>query len=341
METGDSTASDGDEQGGEQEAGCGSLIYHGLAGSRVDDCVAVCVNCSIRCVEVGECGDLQIGSIAGDGSAHNADERKGDHAVQQERAQEVAGLKQNPNGGNGSNHDIYAQQDHPCGVIERDQGEVVADGNQNNDDCDGDDDIGDGGDLAAAGGQAVYDCYNDEQHGNHRGALICKVRSLGCVCQVNGEGVGNDRSEGGNNQDQGQVSKDAEQLLCGIVDVFGDNRCDGLALMAQGCEQSAEVVHSAEEDTANQYPQQNGNPAKYGSLNGAVDGASASNRGKVVAKQDVGLGGHVVYAVVHFLRGGRATGVNTPLLCQPSAVQHVADYEDGKAAQKDDHCVHL
>ena len=100
-------------------------------------------------------------------------------------------------------------------------------------------------------------------------------------------------------------------------------------------------MYSAEEDAANQYPQQNGNPAKYGSLNGAVDGASASNRGKVVAKQDVGLGGHVVYAVVHFLRGGRATGVNTPLLCQPSAVQHVADYEDGKAAQKDDHCVHL
>ena len=63
------------------------------------DGVAVCVNCSIRCVEVGECGDLQIGSIAGDGSAHNADERKGDHAVQQERAQVVSGLKQDPKSG--------------------------------------------------------------------------------------------------------------------------------------------------------------------------------------------------------------------------------------------------
>lgn len=131
------------------------------------------------------------------------------------------------------------------------------------------------------GGQAVYDCYNDEQHRNHRGALICQVRGLGCVCQVYGEGVGNDGRERGNNQDQGQVSKDAEQLLRSIVDVFGDNRCDGLALVAQRREQGAEVMHSAEEDAANQYPQQNGNPAKYGSLNGAVDGACASNRGKV------------------------------------------------------------
>ena len=171
------------------------------------------------------------------------------------------------------------------------------------------------GNLAAAGGQAVYDCYNDEQHRNHRGALICKVRSLGCVCQVYGEGAGNDGRERGNNQDQGQVSKDAEELLCGIVDVLGDNRCDGLALVAQGCEQSAKVMYSAEEDAANQHPQQNGNPAKYSSLNGAVDGASARSLFLILTK--------------------------SPLLCQPSAVQHVADYEDGKAAQKDDHCVHL
>ena len=119
------------------------------------------------------------------------------------------------------------------------------------------------------GGQAVYDCYKDEQHRNHRGALICQVRSLGCVCQVYGEGVGTMEGRTQNNQDY-IVSEDAEQLLRRVVDVFGDNRCDGLALVAQRREQSAEVMHSAEEDAANQYPQQNGNPAKYGSLNGPI-----------------------------------------------------------------------
>ena len=84
MEARDCTASDGDEQGREQEAGCGSLVHYSLAGSGVDNGVAVCINCSIRCVEVGECGDLQVGSIAGKGGAHDADERKGDHSVQQE-----------------------------------------------------------------------------------------------------------------------------------------------------------------------------------------------------------------------------------------------------------------
>ena len=99
-------------------------------------------------------------------------------------------------------------------------------------------------------------------------------------------------------------------------------------------------MHGTEENATDKNPQHNGNPAEHSGLNRAVDGAGACDGGKVVAKQDVRLGGDVVYAVVHFLRGGRTLGVNTPLLCQPSAVQHVAKYEDNEAAQKGDHCVH-
>ena len=69
--------------------------------------------------------------------------------------------------------------------------EEAADGNQNNDDCDGLMMI-----LATVGisrprvAGHVYDCYNDEQHRNHCSALICKVGSLGCALAVYGEGVG-------------------------------------------------------------------------------------------------------------------------------------------------------
>ena len=60
---------------------------------------------------------------------------------------------------------------------------------------------------------------------------------------------------------------------------FGDNRCDGLAPYGARMRTERRSRDSAEEDTANQYPQQNGNPAKYGA-NGAVDETSANNRGK-------------------------------------------------------------
>ena len=55
---------------------------------------------------------------------------------------------------------------------------------------------------------------------------------------------------------------------------------DGLALMANGGEQGAEIVDAAEEDAADQDPQHNGDPAEHSGLDGAVDGACAGDRGK-------------------------------------------------------------
>ena len=91
----------------------------------------------------------------------------------------------------------------------------------------------------------------------------------------------------------------------------------------------------AEENAADQDPQQDGNPTEDSGLNGAVDGAGACDGGEVVAQQDRRLSGDVVIAVSHGVSGGLLGRIDTPLLSQPSAIEQIAADQHDDADQQD------
>lgn len=343
METGDGAARDGDEQRGEQEARSGGLVRDGLARLVNQRLAGGSVEGGVRGNKAGERGDLQVGRSTHERCTHNADDGQDDHAVQQVAGQIVARLQQDPHGGNGGDKDVHAQDDHPGVVIKR-QGDaherqVVADGNHDDDQDDGGDDVHRAGDVAATGQEAVHHGHADEDDRDHGRLLVGQVRRGGSG-GADGERVGNDGGKCGNDQQQRQIREDAEQLLRRVVDVLGNNNGQRLALMAQRREQAAEVVHSAEEDAADEHPQKHGHPAEHGRLDGAVDGACAGDGREMVAQHHVGRRGHVVYAVFQLMGRSRALRVNSPLLGKPATVAHIADDQDDRSNKEDKQCVH-
>ena len=200
------------------------------------------------------------------------------------------------------------------------------------------DDADDGGhaqrSIAAIDQEAEHDRQHDEQHGDHGGTAVGQIVGFGAL-GAGGESADHDGAESGNHQQQGQIGEHQEQLLAPAADVDLDDVADGLALMTDGGEQSGEVVGGADEDAADQDPQQNGDPAEDSGLNGAVDGAGACDGGEVVAQQDGRLSGDVVIAVGHGVSGGLSGRIDAPLLSQPSAVEQIAADQHDDADQQD------
>ena len=83
-------------------------------------------------------------------------------------------------------------------------------------------------------------------------------------------------------------------------------------------------MHAAEEDAADDDPEDAGQPTENGSLDGAGDGAGAGDRGEVVSHQDRGFGRNIVHAVFHGVSRRRITFADTPLLAEVTAVENVA-----------------
>ena len=346
MKAGDGAAGDGDEQRREQESRCGGLVRDGLAGLVDEGLARGGIERSVRGDETGERRDLQVRGGAHKGCAHDADDGQQDHAVQQIAGQVVARLQQDPHGGDRRDQDVHAQDDHPRVVIQR-QGDahkrqVVTDGHHDDDQHDGGGDVHRAGDVTAARKDAVDDGDADEDHRNHGRLLVGQVRGGLRAVQVghHGERVRHDGGERGHNQQQRQVCEDTEQLLRRVVDVLCDHDGQRLALMAQRREQAAEVVHGAEEDAADEHPQQHGHPAEHGRLDGAVDGAGAGDGREMMTQHHVRRRGNVVHAVFQFVRRSRILGIDPPLLRQPSAIEDIADDQDDRSNKEDKQCVH-
>ena len=318
MEAGHSAAGDGYEQSGEH------IAQRGAGGSQ-------------RVLEAGEGGHVH-GGVAADDAHHGQDH----HGVQQEGAQVVAGLQQDPHGGDGCDGDIQANDDHPSVAAEIDgvplEADVHAHGNA--------DDADDGGNtqrrIPAIDKEAEDDGHQDEHDGDDGGGgvgggsgLIQHAVHIGGL-----EGVGHDGGKGSHHQDQGQVCEDDEQLLGPGADGVADDLADGFALMANGGEQGAEIMDAAEEDAADQDPQHNGNPAEHSGLDGAVDGACAGDRGKVMAHQNGSLGGTVVLTVLQLMGRGDAGVIHAPLLGQPAAVENISYDQHGNANDQEQSSIH-
>ena len=115
LEAGHSTAGDGHEQSGEH------IAQGGAGGSQ-------------GILEAQESGHIHHGMCADD--THDSQNH---HAVQQEGAQVVTGLQQDPHGSDGGHADVQTHNDHPHGVAQVDGVPVQADDHADHDADDADD----------------------------------------------------------------------------------------------------------------------------------------------------------------------------------------------------------
>ena len=175
------------------------------------------------------------------------------------------------------------------------------------------------------------DCNDDEQNGNHSSRCICRTRHL-IQCTAlrisRLERICYDRSKGCYYQNQGQIRERQEQLLCTAADALCDDLTDRLSFIADRCKQRTEIVNCSKEDTTDQYPEHNRHPTKYSRLNRPVDRTCACDGGKMVTHQHRGLCRYIVISVFQFMCRCGSFRVNSPLLCQPSAVEDVAKHKN-------------
>ena len=82
------------------------------------------------------------------------------------------------------------------------------------------------------------------------------------------EGACDHVCEGSDDDAAEQPAEQQEQLAAGLADILLDQHAHALAVILDGSVQSAEVGDGTEEDAAQQDPQQNGQPAESGSLDG-------------------------------------------------------------------------
>jgi len=144
------------------------------------------------------------------------------------------------------------------------------------------------------------------------------------ICREAVESAGDDGGEGRDDEQEGQVRENDEQLLGTRPDVVRNDGADRLPPVPNRRKKGPEIMHGPEEYTPEEYPQQNRKPAENSGLNGAVNRACARDGRKVVPQKDGGFCRNIVLSVVNFVGRGFPLWVYPPLLCQPGPVCNVA-----------------
>ena len=173
-------------------------------------------------------------------------------------------------------------------------------------------------------------------------APLVKAASTCAPSSVEGvEGAGDHVCEGSNDDAAEQPAEQQEQLAAGLADVLLDQQAHGFTVVLDGSVQSAEVSDSAEKDAADQYPEQNRQPAEGSSLNSTGDRAGTCDRRELVCKHSPAVGGNVVFAILQPHSGSFGVGVDTPGLGEPATVSCVRTYQDDRGNQNDYKRIHL
>ena len=310
MEAGDRTAGNRDEQDGE----------HGA---------------ELLIVEAGENGQVHGG--VGD---QQADNRTGDHSAEHEGGHVVTGLFQQPHGQDRRKEDVD-EGDVAPGSLAQDDGAVHTDHEGQHDKGDADDGLFPAGEVELLLDQAEDDGEHHEHDGDHARRAVGKGGLDLCAVSVKGvEGAGNHVCKSSNDDAAEQPAEQQEQLAARLADVLLDQQAHGLAVILDGGVQRTEVGDSAEENAADQDPQQDRQPAERGSLDGTGDRACTCDGGELVGEYRPAVGGNVVFAILQPHSRSLGVGVDTPGLGEPAAISGVRTYQDNRGNQNDYKRIH-
>ena len=311
VEAGDRTAGHGDEQDGEH----GTQLLVG---------------------ETGEDGQVH-GGVGDQQTDHSAD----DHGHEHEGGHVVTGLLQQPHGQDSGKEDVDEGDVAPCSLAQN-EGQVRADDEGKHDENDADDALFPAGEVELLLDEAEDDSEDHEHDGDHTGSAVGLSSLRQSTVGAEGvEGTGDHVSKRCNDDAAEQPAEQQEQLAAGLADVLLDQHAHALAVVLDGSVQSAEVGDSAEEDAAQQHPQQDRQPAESSSLDSTGDRACTGNGAELVCKHGPAVGGDIVTAILVDDCGGLGSGVDAPLVGQPAAIQRISAEQTHGCDQNDDQRIHF
>ena len=310
VEAGNCTAGHGDKQDGEH----GAQLFVGKAGEH-------------RQIHGGVCHQQANHSTHNHGHEH-----KGGHVV--------TGLLEQPHGQHGSKEDVHKGDVAPSGLAQ-DQGQVCADNKGQHDEHDADNAFFPAGEVELFLQQAKDNGKHHEHDGHHAGSAVGLGSLNHCaVCAEGIEGAGNHVRKSGNHDAAEQPAEQQEQLAAGLADVLFDQHTHALAVVLNGSIQGTKVGDSAEEDAAQQHPQQHRQPAESCGLNGTGNRACTGNGTELVGKHRPAIGGHIVPAILVDDSRSLGCGVDAPFVSQPAAVKHISAKQAHRCDQYDDQRIH-
>ena len=289
METGDSAAGDRDEEDREQRLAIDFKTDEG------------------RHIDRGVCGE-------------DADDAAGDHAEQQEGAQVIARLHEQPHRQDSGDEAVTEDDVAPSRHIEVER-ELHADREHRDDEHDGDDELQDAGRLDLADEDAEAHGDDDVEHGNRSGLCARRVERA-----VGAEAVERLRDDIGKRCDDEQREEPAEQqeqAAARAADVLLDEQAHRLAFILDRCVERREILDRAEERAANQDPEEGRQPAEHRGDDWAGHRACARDGRELMRKYGEAGGRRIILAIILADSRCRCLRIDAPGLCEPASIEQV------------------
>ena len=321
METGESTASDGDEQDREHHAG-----------------------------GTGEAGEDRSGhrSLTVDAQDDNAEDSADDHDDHHDGSEVVTRSLEHLDGHSASEDQVDHDDGEPLELIQVDR-ELHTDGKHENHKDHAGDELGSAGEVELLLGPTKGDSDEGEQDGDGTSAAggigLGEVDGTGSSTRsVNGRGeherLADHVGEGGDDDDAEQPAEQQEQATAGLADVLLDELSERLAVVLHRSVQGTKVVDGAKEDAADEDPEHDGQPAKGHGDDRTRDRAGTADRAELVRECGEGGDGREALAVLHALGRREGLFVNAPLVGQPAAVAQIAAGEHRRSHNHEQNSVH-
>ena len=272
----------------------------------------------------------------GIGDEHAEDGAR-DHAEEQEDAQVVTRLHQEPHGQDGGDEAVGEDDVAPDRRIEVERIRN-ADGEHGDDERDGDEKLYHARGLHAADEESEAHRHEDVEHRDRSSRRIRYGEAA--VLGEAVERVRDDVSKGGDDEKREEPAKQQEEATPRLADVLLDEHAHRASFVAHGCIESTEILHRAEEDAADEQPEERRKPAEHGGDDGARDGACARDGGKLMRKDGEARGRRIVLPILESLRRRRGGFIDAPRFHEPPSVDSVGGEKDNDGAPDKHQCIH-
>lgn len=270
-------------------------------------------------VPTDECGHIDFRVL--DEDAHDTTQ---DHAQEQEHAQVVTRLLQQPHRHDSGGKEVSEHDITPRDVIGVHR---IFDTEPKHDDHQGDTDaqLFDVGGLTILQVKTESDGTDHVDHGDGGGSGV--RNDLFARLGETVEGTGDHVTESGDHEQREKPAEQEEHLAARTTDVLLDHHAHGLTAVLDGSVQGCEVLDCAEEDTTEDHPQESGQPTEHRSDDRTGDGAGTGDGGELVREHRPLASGRIVSTVVHQLSRSFGLGIDAPSVFKPFGISTVTEEE--------------
>ena len=272
----------------------------------------------------------------GIGDEHAEDGAR-DHAEEQEDAQVVTRLHQEPHGQDGGDEAVGKDDVAPNRRIEIERIRN-ADGEHGDDERDGDEKLHRARGIHAADEEPEAHRHEDVEHRDRSRRRIWYGEAA--VLGEAVERVRDDVGKGCDDEQREEPAKQQEEATPRLADVLLNEHAHRAPFVAHRRIERTEILHRAKEDAADEQPEERRKPAEHGGDDGARDRACARDGGKLMRKDGEARGRRVVLPILESLRRRRSGFIDAPRFHEPPTIEGVGGEKDNDGAPDKHQCIH-